>query len=543
VEVTRSGFATLHQLSNDDGRFAFPELAAGRYRILIRKDGYLTGTYSPVPSPSPYSDGAALDFAPGERLDAVTLVLWPASSIRGIVSDADNEPIVRGAVQLFSREPRFDRVTWRHYANATPTDDQGFYEFNRVEPGDYVVVFPRQRQGAGLLVSARASGSLRPDALATVENALAAPATRTRYPTVFHPGAPTLAGASIVRVGAGEHLENVNIVAVPAASARVTVSGRLTGPPLPLPSVTIWLTPHEAMGELAAIEALSASAAVDGSFTFDEVPVGQYRLQAVLFPPPEEGTTLSSGTVPSGRSAGPPGPLSTRPTWLADAPILVAEAVAGLSVAMRPAGRIVGQIRIDSEATPFPLEKLPAVAVTFLPLDRDLGAFPYSGISRQGRFGSVGLPPGRYRMEIGTLQVAGLEKWWYPVSDVDGRRVSVIELGEADVRVTVTLTDRSTPLAGTVRNVRGELVPGASVIIFPRDPRAWSDELSVRLLADRHGRIETERLFPGDYAAAAVPSLPRFWKTPEYLSSIVGRAVPLHVELGEPRTLDLVVIE
>jgi hypothetical protein len=144
-------------------------------------------------------------------------------------------------------------------------------------------------------------------------------------------------------------------------------------------------------------------------------------------------------------------------------------------------------------------------------------------------------------MEIGTLQVAGMEEWWYPISEVDGRRVSVIELGERDVRVTVTLTNRPTPLSGTVRDAKRQPLPGASVIIFPQDPQAWSDELAVRLQADRHGRIETRRLFPGDYLAAAVSSTPRFWKTPEYFSSIRSHAVPLRIELGESRTLDVVV--
>jgi hypothetical protein len=540
--TSASGSAALHQLSNEKGEFAFAKLPAGRYGIVVRKDGYLTGTYNPVPaSSSPYSESSMLSLSPGERLDRVTLVLWPTGSIRGMATDAQNEAIVRASVQLFSREPAFGRLVWRHHSNATLTDDRGIYEFSRVEPGEYIVVLPRQRQGVGPLVSARASRSLSPEALAALEGKLSAQTGQAEYPTTFHPGSPTLAGALIVNLGAGEHLTNINIVTAPAVSTRVAVSGRVVGAPLPLPPLTVRLVPQDAAPELADLEGLSSTTSKDGAFAFTAVPVGQYRLQAWVFPPAVSATTLSWGTVPSGRNARPPGPLPAGPTWLADVPISLDKPVAGLSVALNPAGRIIGQVRMDPAASPVPLDRLPGVAVTFLSLDREVGPVPYSGISREGQFSSVGLPAGRYRMEIGTLQVAGMEEWWYPISEVDGRRVSVIELGERDVRVTVTLTNRPTPLSGTVRDAKRQPLPGASVIIFPQDPQAWSDELAVRLQADRHGRIETRRLFPGDYLAAAVSSTPRFWKTPEYFSSIRSHAVPLRIELGESRTLDVVV--
>jgi hypothetical protein len=333
-----------------------------------------------------------LSLSSGERLDGVTLVLWPAGSVRGMATDAQNEAIVRASVQLFSREPAFGGAVWRHHSNATLTDDRGFYEFSRVEPGEYVVVLPRQREGGGPLVSARASRSFSPEALAALEGPLSVQADQIEYPTTFHPGSSTLAGASIVNLGAGEHLTNINIVAAPAVSTRVAFSGRLVGPPLPLPPFTVRLVPQDAAPELADLEGLSSPVSMDGTFGFAAVPVGQYRLQAWVFPPADSATTVSWGTVPSGRNARPPGPLPAEPTWLADSPISLDKPVADLSVALRPAGRVIGQVRMDPEASPVPLDKFREVAVTFQSLEREVGPVPYSGISRDGQFSSVGLP-------------------------------------------------------------------------------------------------------------------------------------------------------
>jgi hypothetical protein len=226
------------------------------------------------------------------------------------------------------------------------------------------------------------------------------------------------------------------------------------------------------------------------------------------------------------------------PTSVADVPVLVDRSIQDLVVPLQPAGRVIGRVVIDPSGPAIRRELLPMVPITFWPIHGDLGPIPYSGIGTDGQFTSVGLPPGRYQMAVGTALVPGLDGW-FPLKEIAGRRVNLIDIGAGDTHVTVTLTTRQTRLSGTVRDAAGRPLAGTPVVVFPRDPSSWTDVLALRLTSDRDGRFDGARIRPGDYLVAAVRTVPKTWQAPEYFGSLVGRATPVTLQLGEQRTVNL----
>jgi hypothetical protein len=109
--------------------------------------------------------------------------------------------------------------------------------------------------------------------------------------------------------------------------------------------------------------------------------------------------------------------------------------------------------------------------------------------------------------------------------------------------VEVVLTDRINTITGAVADDRGQLTPGASVIIFSADRGLWYPASRfLRIAAAGAGGAFTLAGLPyGSYYAAAVEKPPNdgddAWQDPEHLRSLVTRASS--VTLGDGQTVAL----
>jgi hypothetical protein len=171
---------------------------------------------------------------------------------------------------------------------------------------------------------------------------------------------------------------------------------------------------------------------------------------------------------------------------------------------------------------------------------------PTGAVDAQGRFETVGLPPGTYVLD--PYAVIGNVRHAIASVRVDGREVlgEGLVVGTTDLTdVVVTFSGRSWEISGTVRDREGRPVPGARVIVFPRNPGdrhlAGFDtpQRVIRVAADRAGVFHATGAFEGEHLAVAVTAPPEFWMAPEYLESLVPRATPVRLELGQNRSVDL----
>jgi hypothetical protein len=478
------------RVTDEDGRFEAAGLEAGQHLVLVRARGYLS------------SGSVTVTLKAGEQRNDLTVQMLPEASISGVVFDDRNEPLVRAQVQVFRRTVASGRVTWREWLQPRETDDRGIFRLGGLRAGEYLVA----------LLEAPAEGR----------------------PAMYFPGVPTPDGAEVLALRTGEHRAGVNFT-LRSGLRMAPVSGRVAGGPASLPNLTVQLDPVGASpGGLAALRAEAASS---GVFTFSNVPFGTYRLRAWAFPN-DPGLVLvprRSFLPPDARNRVLSSP-SGAPTWVGDISVTVDDAPNDVVVPLAPAARAIGRITVDPAATGLPRELLPRVPVVFWPVEGSLGPVPAGGIGADGRFASVGLPAGKYQVWLGITLVPGLADW-YAVS-FGGRPSSVVELGSKDVSVDITITNRLTEISGTVV-AEGRARPGSIIVVFNADPQLWTEVSPRRVVADDSGRFVVPRLRAGDYYAVAVVKTPELWEVPEYLSSLVGSAALVSLEVGGTRNLEL----
>jgi hypothetical protein len=171
---------------------------------------------------------------------------------------------------------------------------------------------------------------------------------------------------------------------------------------------------------------------------------------------------------------------------------------------------------------------------------------PAGAVDAQGRFETIGLPPGKYVLD----PYAYIDRTLHMATSiqVDGREAleTGIDLGTADLaNVVVTLSSRKWDLSGVVRDPAGRPQPGARVIVFPHDRSRWqsvgfdTQRRVLNVAANESGVFRAGGGFADDYLAAAVTNPPEFWMAPEYLETLVPIATPVRLELGETRSIDL----
>jgi hypothetical protein len=109
----------------------------------------------------------------------------------------------------------------------------------------------------------------------------------------------------------------------------------------------------------------------------------------------------------------------------------------------------------------------------------------------------------------------------------------------------IAFTDRPSTVSGLVQNAAGAPDPSATVLVFPADSGAWTDQggLPRRLRAirvDRAGQFQTTGLPAGDYMLVAIPDESSSnWQDPKVLPALARVATSMALGEGETRSVSL----
>lgn len=216
----------VYSKSNDQGRFEFSGLSAGRYRVEARLPGFL----SEGETPNGYALPAPLDLATPTALRApsqtrtlepdgilrseIRIQLTPQAVLTGRITDPDGLPQAETQVEVLTQlDAPPGVVTGAPIVNgrlltnvcSTSTDDQGEYRAAPLPPGSYWVRVSMNG----------ASRNLDPS-----------------FRTTFHPRAADLAAARAIQLSAGEEARaDIQII----RHAGVRINGRLLMPSMPNP--------------------------------------------------------------------------------------------------------------------------------------------------------------------------------------------------------------------------------------------------------------------------------------------------------------------
>ncbi len=121
-------------ITDNEGRFALERLAAAKYQLSASKRGFRTAFYDEHDQFS-----SAIVTGPDQDTTHLEFKLTPGAVVRGAVTSNDGEPVANARVMLFKR-PKFPGAGERTVqVDATQTDDTGAYELGDLAPGEYLL--------------------------------------------------------------------------------------------------------------------------------------------------------------------------------------------------------------------------------------------------------------------------------------------------------------------------------------------------------------------------------------------------------------------
>ena len=213
IAVPANPTDTEQVTTGEDGRFAFENVAPGKYAMSAQRRGFARQSYQ---QHELYSTAVAVGL--GKVSENLVFELNPDASISGAVTDEENEAVRNGRVILFKSGLQDGSQSVR-FANQVQLDDAGHYRFDHVEPGKYYVA---------VLARPWFAQYLQRSAQRVDDNGQPLPAQPLRpeldvaYATTFYPQATDPNGATLITVGPGDRfVGDVTLTAVPAVHVRI----------------------------------------------------------------------------------------------------------------------------------------------------------------------------------------------------------------------------------------------------------------------------------------------------------------------------------
>jgi uncharacterized protein (DUF2141 family) len=434
-------------MTDDEGRFVFTLLPAGRYTVNASKAGYVTIAYG---AKGPGRAGTPIQLADGQKLETKAMSLPKGGVVTGTVLDENGEPAPGTTVRAMRQVIRTGEKRLES-AGTDTTDDRGQYRIYGLLPGQFVVYAQPRNQGVGGLQASIASeieaavqqmaqmlgtgqgagrageagrgagqagraeqlgdrlaqlGGGRGQALEQLQQQLNPEEQQTvTYAPVFYPGSTSPSNASRVEVVAGQERFGVDFQLQLTQTSQI--DGVVVGTEDATPNGTqITLVPKDSLPGLPG-NTQTTRAGQNGQFTFRNVIPGQYSVIArgqVRVPVPA-GTQIEVAAGGRGGRGGGRGTGGAPPEvlWaLADLTVDGRDQT-GVSLQLQRGMTISGRIAFDGQSAP-PTD-LTRTRVNLTPVgvqDVDFGGVPPATVDASGRFTMTGVPPGRYSIR-GTI--------------------------------------------------------------------------------------------------------------------------------------------
>jgi Carboxypeptidase regulatory-like domain len=445
---TKNPRNTQWMVTGDDGRFAFNGLSAGKYSLLGGHRGFIRTTYDQHGQFS-----TAIVTGAGVDTENLTLRLVPMATISGTVLDEFGEGVREANVRLY-RENHGLGITQIVSAGGTSADDQGFYEFVDLIPGNYFVsasgrpwyaVHPPRESEGGQFVA--------------VDRSL-----DVSYPTTYYSGTTDADVATPIPIKGGEQAEiDLNLAPVPSLHLIFHVPENQQNGFIPPMLEKRALDSSEAVG-YDGMQLISG-----GTYELTGVPAGKYTVRFRQSPSGELGRTTEVEVKEDGQEldASPGEPLS------------------GLKLSVKIAGE----------------DKLPERLFVAL-RDARVRTVAFQWVDANGDARFEGVTPGKY------VVVAGSQTKRYSVirvslqngSETAGNEVSLTPGSE--VAASIVLISGTGSIEGFVKR-SGEAAAGMMVVLVPEDPESNVD-LFRRDQSDLDGSFVFRGVVPGNYTVIAI---------------------------------------
>jgi protocatechuate 3,4-dioxygenase beta subunit len=593
AQITLSGQELRGQRSavtDDQGRFAFHVLPAGRFNLSASKAGHVTTSYG---AKRPGRPGTPIQLVDGQKIDKLAIALPRGSVITGVVVDEHGEPAPNTQVRALRYVMQTGERTLT-FAGQDMTDDRGVYRIFSLQPGDYVLsAIPRNlnpvtdmRQlimsqaaafqeavgqmpaggSAGFMlgnIGAMASSPGAQQAIDQLAQQLGLPEApqAAAYAPVYYPGTATPSGAATISLSTSEERSGVDFQLQLVATAKI--HGSVVSQDGTLPSnVQLFLAAVGANGTPIEPQPGTSVTRADGSgqFNFREITPGQYALQAravIRRADPSDGARAGG----PGRGFGPVPPNQIAQVLWASTDLSVnGQDITDLQLVLQPGMSVAGRVEFRSAAASPPAD-LRTVRLSMTPRPQrntGPGGAPVGQVDEFGRFTINGVAPGHYsltgfanqngrgRGNAGAAGPTANTNWTLSAAIVDGRDALDFPLEIAPHEnikdAVLTFTDRTQELSGRIQDASGRPTADFTIVVFPTDNRFWLAR-ARRITATRpgtDGSFIVRGLPPGDYRLTAVTDIePGEWYDPNFLTQLMSVSIPITLQEGEKKVQDI----
>jgi hypothetical protein len=478
----------LSVITGDDGHFEFYSLYRSKYSLQGAKRGFISAAYEEHEQFS-----TAIVTGADFNTENLVLRLTPLAFVSGKVIDESGEPARKARVMLYieNHQGGMKRIERRA---ADLTDDEGYYEFSALAPGNYFVsVSAKPWYAFHLSPSAPRVGS---------SSASATPSLDVGYPTTYNNGATDSQSATPFPLQAGDHAQvDVHLSPVPVVHLTFRVpEDQQNGPRMPQLRKRVFDT-----FEYVGYDGVQSTA--PGVFELSGVPAGKY---SVVLPDSQTGRPQQSSEITLDKDG-------------QELDVSHAEAMASVKLSVK-----------------MPRQAPVSQQVTMGLQDSRMRVIAANAIDAAGEVTLEGIPPGKYAL----------------VAFSQDKRYSVVRTVFSGVETSdhvLTLTAGS-PLSGTVFlavgvvNVEGFVhrggkpSSGVMVALIPKDPQFHLD-MFRRDQSDSDGSFTLPAVIPGTYTLIAVEDAWGFqWMQPDVLNRYlqhgpnltIGELMTNTVHLPEP---------
>ena len=541
------GIAERYTTTDDDGRFIFTELPAGRYYGLwASRPGFLNTQYG---QKRIGGAGGPVVLSEGQRLNVV-LKMARASVITGTVLD-QGRPARADVIAMRVRTMNGQRTLVASNNGRAATDARGVYRLSELEPGEYIIsatpttmfmgmsgdgelrtVSPEEIKWAQMQLqgSTTSAAALAPKAADPAPPAGPAVA----FAAAYYPAGTDISRAATVTVGVAEEKSGVDFTLQTVRTARISGTV-LDQDGQPAQEVEIGIA---AQSELAGSAAESFRSELtrrlrpriaNGTFVVDAMNPGNYTITA---------------------RAAARGGAGTKRLW-ASVDIAIAGADQTVMVLrLEPGVTLSGTLTF--EKTPVtPEGPRPGASVRVIPMPDASGRIvdvgvPAASVQADGSFTLEGVPPGFYLLR-GGAPVARPPTWQTKsarVGDIDATdHPFEVRRSENITGITVVLTNGTAEVTGTLVDAAGQPAPGLTVLLFPTDSAMWSSRSSRFPRTSRtgsDGKFGFRDLLGGSWYLAAFEDFDgNDVYNSEFLAKTVPAAATVTLADGEKKVQDL----
>ena len=481
----------LEVKADDAGRFVFRDIPDGQYELSVHAEHFGSGV-------SRISVTNALrkvvSVKSGLIVPPVQFLLERGASISGFVMDIDKAPVSGAKVYALILRPEKElRMRAVETGASAVSGKDGSFTLKDLPRGGYILgaIPPAEPPFTTLGTSGENQGVLTP---------------------AYHPSGSTTDSAVYVDVRPGEARTGANIVI--RRSAAFTVVGTIRGLPSPGSIVSLTMMPKPVgLHWVPNIERRMGHSRPDGTYIFENVPSGEYRIGAWLR---HDGQTFRATADISVSERNHNGPI----------------------IELERPFSLVGTVRLDDSA-----EKLAGTELTFdiVPVDH-IWPWP-EGIrattDKQGRIQFDGVHEGEYWLfPIRLPNGSYVEKIRYGVVPANS---SVIRVLNSSAMLEIGVNLNGGTISGRVLDSNGRVVPYSFVYIDGEGAHGrWS--ASVRCAQD--GTYRFDGIPKGEFYLFSFENIERRRLSGEdrLLKDLRSKATRTELAQSQRKTMDLTVI-